>query len=197
MTQNTHLLAQVAISSARGASSSTPRSAPGRRASRSACRAPSRSTLSASRSSPPWNRKSMASRSAWPLMARTRSPGRSPAVAAAVRARTAATTTPSAEERGFIGLPLRGVSGVQEAHALHDVLQPGDDRERRRQPHDRDQRGADLHEASRQPRQHGEDLKEVRDLACPRRPREDAAAGDGEGGAADQEEEGTADDDEG
>src|SRR5882672_12334878 len=165
MKQNTHLLAQVAISPARGASSSTPSSAPGRRSTRSARRAPSRSTLSASRSSPPWNWKSMASRSAWPSMARMRSPGKSPAEAAGVPARTAATTTPSAEERGFIGLPLRGVRGVQEAHALHDVLQPGDDRERRRQPHDRGQGDADLHEASREPAQHGEDLEERRELA--------------------------------
>ena len=36
MKQNTHLLAQVAISAGRGASSSTPRSAPARRTRRSA-----------------------------------------------------------------------------------------------------------------------------------------------------------------
>src|SRR2546427_4081940 len=173
MKQNTHLLAQVAISPARGASSSTPSSAPGPRSTRSACRAPSRSTLSASRSSPPWKEKSMASRSASPSMARMRSPGKSPAEAAGVPARTAATTTPSAEERGFIGLPLRGVRGVQEAHALHDVLQARDDRERRREPHDRDQRGADRHEAGGEAREHGEDLKKGRDLPRPRGPRID------------------------
>src|SRR5439155_15679796 len=189
MKQNTHLLAQVAISAARGASSSTPRSASGRRATRSAWRVPSRSTLRASRASLPWNEKSMASRSAWPLMARIRSPGTSPAAAAGVRARTAATTTPSAEERGFIGLPLRGVRGVQEAHALHDVLQPRDDRERRRQPHDRDQRGADLREARREAREHGEDLKEGRDLPRPRGPRVDAAARHVDDERADHEDE--------
>src|SRR6059036_1392694 len=195
MKQNTHLLAQVAISPARGASSSTPSSAPARRASRSAWRAPSRSTLSARRSSPPWNWKSIASRSAWPLMARMRSPGRSPADAAGVRARTAATTTPSAEERGFIGLPLRGVRGVQEAHALHDVLEPRDDRERRGEPHDGGQRAADVHEAGGQPRKHGEDLEEGRDLPRPRRPRVDPPAGHMDDEGAHHQDEIAADDD--
>src|SRR2546428_32285 len=70
MKQNTHLFAQVAISPARGGSSSTPRSAP-RRSSGSVSAAPSRSTVSASVSSPAWKPKSIASRSRWPLIART------------------------------------------------------------------------------------------------------------------------------
>src|SRR5437867_1757594 len=87
MKQNTHLFAQVAISPARGGSSSTPRSAP-RRSSGSVSAAPSRSTVSASVSSPAWKPKSIASRSRWPLIARTRSPRARPARAAAVRGRT-------------------------------------------------------------------------------------------------------------
>jgi len=69
MKQNTHLLAQVAISPARGR---LELDAGGRRraGARAVARAGAgRSTLTRGRSSPPWNEKSMASRSAWPLMA--------------------------------------------------------------------------------------------------------------------------------
>src|SRR5919204_4500632 len=196
MKQNTHLLAQVAISPARGASSSTPRSAPGRRASPSARVAPARSPLSASRSSLPWNWKSIASRSVWPLMARMRSPARSPAAAAGVRGRTTATTTPSAQERGFIvGLPLRGVGRVQEAHALHDVLKPRDEREGRGQPHHRPQRATDIYEPARQPGEHGEHLKEGRDFPRPRRPRVDPPTGHMDDERADHQDQIATDDD--
>src|SRR5438046_2871273 len=59
MKQNTHLFVQVAMASARGGSSSTPRSAP-RRASTSVNADPSRSTRSSSASSPAWNWQSIA-----------------------------------------------------------------------------------------------------------------------------------------
>src|SRR5215510_8636369 len=174
MKQNTHLFAHVEISAARGASSSME---------------------SARHSSPPWNWKSIASRSIWPLMARTRSPGRSPATAAAVRGRTAEITTPSAEERFFIRLPLRGVRGVQEAHALHDVLQPGDNRERGGQPHHGAQRPAHVYEAARQSRQHGEHLEERGDLAGARWARIDVATGHVDHECAEHQNEVAADDD--
>src|SRR5688500_4268429 len=182
MKQNTHLFAHVAISPGRGASSSTPT---GRvpQTTRSVCGAPARSTPRASRSSAAWNWKSIASRTAWPLTVRIRSPAWSPAAAAGVRARTPATTTPSAEERGFIGFPLGDGRGIEEAHALHDVLQARHDREARRQPHEDDRAQLDAEEAPGQPRQDGEDLEEGRCLAGPRRARVDPAAGhvDGEG----------------
>src|SRR2546428_12985907 len=88
----------------------------------------------------------MASRSAWPLMARITSPGWSPALAAGVRRRTAATTTPSgaaplsSEQRALISLVLRVVRGVEEAHALEQVLKSRHDREAGRQPHDHPRR---------------------------------------------------------
>src|SRR5919197_4107547 len=136
MKQNTHLFAQVAISPARGGSSSTPRSPP-RRASGSVRAAPSRSTVSASDSSPAWKRKSIASRSRWPLIARTRSPRARPAAAAAVRGRTRATTTPGASaDNGVLTrlFPLLARRLAEEPHPLHDVLQARDHRERRREP---------------------------------------------------------------
>src|SRR5690242_21766039 len=93
----------------------------------------------------------MASRSFRPLMARMRSPTTRPAAAATVRGCTAATTTPSAVERGFIPLAyLVGMGGVEEAHALHDVMQAGDDREPGGQPHRtaRDRRQREIGRAS-------------------------------------------------
>src|SRR5262245_1845034 len=93
MKQKTHLLRQVSISPGRGASSSSPRSGPVR-LSNALSRRPPRSTERRRRSWPAWKWKSMTSRSALPLMARIRSPGQSPARAAGVRGRTAATTTP-------------------------------------------------------------------------------------------------------
>src|SRR5882724_4963994 len=99
----------------------------------------------------------MASRSGRPLMARMRSPTASPPAAAGVRARTAETTTPSAEERGFILLAiLLGVDGVEEAHALHDVLQPGDDREPGGYPHRRPGHRRQRVERRQQPDEHGQ-----------------------------------------
>ena len=95
MKQNTHLLAQVAISAGRGASSSSPSARP-RRVIRTVSGRPSRSSERSSVSSPAWKWKSITSRSGAPLIARMRSPGRRPARAAAVRGVTAATTTPSA-----------------------------------------------------------------------------------------------------
>src|SRR5687767_11587412 len=178
MKQKTHLLAHVEISAAFGASSSSPRSHPGRRVSRSECCAPARSMVSRNRSSPPWNWKSMTSRMTAPLRATMRSPTSRPAAAAGVLPRTAATTTPSAEERGFMRgrVPLVAGRRVQVAHALHEVLQAGNDGEGRRQPH-RDLEGERHPEVARgETEQHGGDLKEGGGLARPRRSRIDAPA---------------------
>src|SRR5688572_28089326 len=164
MKQNTHLLAHVAVSPGFGASSVSP-SGPTPPATRTARRAPARSTVRSIRSSAPWNWKSMASRTACPLTDRMRSPAASLAAAAGVRARTSATTTPSAEERGFIDFPVDHGRGVQEAHPLHDVLQAGRDGAQRRQPHE--QADAELHaeETAGQAREDGDHLEEGRRLA--------------------------------
>src|SRR5688572_9464130 len=167
MKQKTHLLAHVEISAAFGASSSSPRSHPGRRVKRSECGAPARSMVSRNRSSPPWNWKSMTSRMTAPLRATMRSPGARPAAAAGVLSRTAATTTPSAEERGFMrgGIPLVGGRHAEVSHPLHEVLQAGDDGEGRRQPH-RDletERNPEI--SSGETEQHGRDLEEGGGLA--------------------------------
>src|SRR5918992_245000 len=169
MKQNTHLLAQVAISDGVGGTSSTP-SSPARRITVTVVRAPPRSTSRSSCSSAAWNWKSMASRSGWPLIARTRSPAASPATAAAVRRRTSATTTPSAaEEHAFIGLrPLGRVGRVQIAHALDQVLQTRHDRERRGQPHDRAGGNRQAEVPHEETVQHGEDLEKSRRLTGPR-----------------------------
>src|SRR3989441_1130552 len=122
----------------------------------------------------------MASRSAWPLMARITSPGWSPALAAGVRRRTAATTTPSgaaplsSEQRALMSLVLRVVRGVEEAHALEQVLKSRHDREDGRQPHDRPRRQYHVEIPREQSGQHREDLKERRRLPGPRRPGVDA-----------------------
>src|SRR5881409_2088444 len=176
MKQNTHLFAQVAISPARGGSSSTPRSAP-RRSSGSVNRVPSRSTRSSSSGSPAWNWKSIASRSRWPLIARTRSPRVRPAAAAAVRGRMRATTTPvTSADTGVVmgGVGLRTWRGAEKLHPLHEVLEAGDHRERGGEPEDEARDERHVQEAPEQPRQHGEDLEERRGLARPRRPRVDA-----------------------
>src|SRR5437879_5340013 len=180
MKQNTHLFAQVEISPGRGGSSSMPRSTP-RRRSAIARVPPIRSTSSVSRSSAAWNWKSIASRNAWPLIASTRSPRLSPTDAAGVRGRTSATVTPAASslspEHWLIGrLALRRVGRVQIAHALHDVLESRDDRERRREPHHgaRHDRHAEI--PREQTAENGEDLEEGRRLADERRPGIDPAA---------------------
>src|ERR1700675_1893170 len=162
MKQKTHLLAQVAISEGVGAVNSSPRSAP-RRTRANDPRAPSRSTVSARSSSPAWNWKSIASRTGSPLTARIRSPATRPAAAAAVRRRTDAMTTPSAEERGFIRLLALGVGGgVEEAHARRHVLEPGGDREDRREPDHHGHSAMQTEEPREEPREHGHDLEEGR-----------------------------------
>src|SRR5688572_22516025 len=167
MKQNTHLFAHVAISDGRGASSSTPRSPTVRRTVIGRVAA-SRSTVSVSRSSLAWNWKSIASATGSPLTARIRSPGRRPATAAAVRGRTAATTTPSlAQEDGLIPtLTLGDVGRVQVPHTLDDVLQPGNDRERGGDPDDGLQRHRlpPVEVAREETGEHGEDLEERRQL---------------------------------
>src|SRR6266852_2372988 len=171
MKQKTHLLAQVAMSPGRGATSSTPRS-PRARTTVSGRRRPSRSTSSRSTSSAAWNWKSIASRRAVPLTARTRSCARRPAVAASLPGRTAATTTPfSAEVQPLMRLLALGIlGGVEEPHALHEVLQAGDQRERGGEPEQR--RGHALHApvVSDKADEHGQDLEERRPLAEPRGP---------------------------
>src|SRR5262245_28648964 len=106
----------------------------------------------------------MASRRASPLMARMRSPAQTPAAAAAVRGRTAATTTPSSEERGLMRVFTLGGGGVQETEALRDVLEAGDDRESRRHPQERREPQADLEGPRQEAGQHGDDLQERRHL---------------------------------
>src|SRR5438874_5502942 len=183
MKQNTHLLAHVAISAARGATSSRPSSAPRRRRAR-ANAPPSRRTSRTRRSSPAWNWKSIASRSGWPLIARIWSPATSPAAAAGVPARTTATTTPLAstapglsQERALTGpLPLLVVRGVEEPHALNEILEARDDREERGEPERDARRQARRDVGGEQPAEDREDLQEGRRLARPRRPRVDAAA---------------------
>src|SRR5437899_1457184 len=178
MKQNTHLLAQVAISPARGGSSSTPRSAP-RRSSGSVNRVPSRSTRSSSSGSPAWNWKSIASRSRWPLIARTRSPRVRPAAAAAVRGRMRATTTPvTSADTGVVmgGVALRTWRRARKLQPLNEVLEAGDHRERGGEPEDEARDDRHVQEAREEPRQHGEDLEERRRLPRPRRPRVDARA---------------------
>src|SRR5437016_12533999 len=119
----------------------------------------------------------MASRRARPLIVRIRSPAASPAAAPTVRGRTAATTTPSVEEPGFIRLAgLIRVRGVEEAHPLHDVLQPRVDREDRGQPDDAPEPGRPTIERREQPQEDRDDLEEGGQLARARRPRRDAAA---------------------
>src|SRR5262245_3344622 len=210
MKQKTQALAQVAISPGRGASRSRPRS-PGRRTRRRRWRSPARTTSISSTSSPAWNWKSMASRTSWPLMAITRSPATRPAAAAGDRSRTAATTTPSAgpgaarpgkpaarralggaggrrpeppisaDEQVFTGVLAGGVGGVEVAHAVHEVLQTGDDGEGGGQPGD----GVEGEGAGPRRRpdvalehagEHGEDLEERGGLAGARGPRMDAPA---------------------
>src|SRR5437870_11784654 len=178
MKRNTHLLAQGAISPARGGSGSTPRSAP-RRSSGSVNRVPSRSTRSSSSGWPAWNWKSIASRSRWPLIARTRSPRVRPAAAAAVRGRMRATTTPvTSADTGVVmgGVALRTWRGAEKLHPLHEVLEAGDHRERGGEPEDEARDDRHVQEAREEPRQHGEDLEERRGLARPRRPRMDTRA---------------------
>src|SRR5574341_553999 len=195
MKQNTHLFAQVAMSAARGGSSSSPSAGP-RRCSVSARGAPSRSTARSRRASAAWKWKSIASRSPRPLIARIRSPARSPAAAAGAPARTAATTTPSAEERVFTRfLPLLAVRRVEEAHALDDVLEAGDDRERRGGPEDRRRADRQAEVAGQEADQDREDLEERRRLSRPRRPRVDAAAQHVDEERADDEDHVAADDD--
>src|SRR5882672_2166605 len=134
MKQNTHLFAQVAMSPGFGAVSSSPRSGP-RRTRRRTRLTPSRSTESSRRASPAWNWKSIASRSAWPLTVKIRSPAARPAAAAGVRGRTAAIVTALGVQGAFTRLlPLLAGRRVQEAHAVHDVLEAGDHRERGREP---------------------------------------------------------------
>src|SRR5882672_3367893 len=140
----------------------------------------------------------MASRSPRPLIVRMRSPAASPALAPAVRGRTAATTTPSAIERGFIRRSgLVGVDGVEEAHALHDVLQPGEDREGRGQPDHALEPGRPAIEGRHHAEEDGDDLKERGELARARGARRDTAARHVDGEGADDENEVAADDDRG
>src|SRR5882724_1871144 len=84
-----------------------------------------------------------------------RSPRASPAAAAGDLGRTAATVTPlgSAIESVFRRvLPLHDGRGVEEAHALDDVLKPRDDRETGREPEHRPWGELDLEERRRLPR---------------------------------------------
>src|SRR2546428_185818 len=129
--------------------------------------------------SPAWNWKSIASRSRWPLIARTRSPRVRPAAAAAVRGRMRATTTPvTSADTGVVmgGVALRTWRGAEKLHPLHEVLEAGDHRERGGEPEDEARDDRHVQEAREEPRQHGEDLEERRGLARPRRPRVDARA---------------------
>src|SRR6266581_149305 len=196
MKQKTHLFAQVVMSPGRGGSSDTPRSRPGFRSSVTVTPAPARSTATSSRASAAWKWKSIASRTGWPLIATIRSARRSPA--AALRARTAATRTPSAElaeQRGFMRpIPLVGAHRVQEPHPLHDVLQAGDHGEPGGEPHHRAARERrELDVTRREPDEDREDLEEGRRLAGPRGARIETGADHLDDDGADHQDDVTAD----
>src|SRR5437762_1209127 len=85
----------------------------------------------------------MTSRNGVSLIARMRSPGRSPARAAGVRAATVATTTPIVAARSAVPLqliasaPLADRRRVDLLEPLHDVLQAGGHGQDRGHPRER------------------------------------------------------------